>query len=98
MHKQDFCQSCSQKSRCQEAYQRLSKAQGPSVVRKVLVAFLLPIAVFIAALAVFERSLAEAVETKQVQTALSFVLALSVTFLCILITRGISKKVSEKEL
>ncbi|MHC4573904.1 MAG: hypothetical protein ACYS76_07210 [Planctomycetota bacterium] len=98
MDKEDFCQGCSQKNRCEETYEQLGKAQGPSVVRKVLVAFLLPIAVFIAALAVFERSLAEAVKTKQVQTALGFVLALSVTFLCILITRGISKQVSKKQL
>ena len=66
--------------------------KGPSVVSKVLAAFLLPIVVFIAALAVFERVLAGVIDTKGLQTALSFPVALLVTSVFILIIRAINKQ------
>jgi len=47
-----FCQNCGQQHSCQEIYQQLGRAQGPSVALKAAIAFLLPIVVFIAVLAV----------------------------------------------
>jgi hypothetical protein len=90
MNKQDFCESCNQKHTCQEAYRQLGKARGPSVVPKVVAAFLLPMVVFIASLVVFDHVLAKAINAKELQTALGFLLALSVTFVLILITRGVN--------
>lgn len=63
----------------------------PSVALKAILAFLLPLMVFIVSLAVFERVLDGAITTEQVQTVLSFVLALLATFICVLITRVINK-------
>ncbi len=81
MAQQKFCEDCNQKHDCREVYRKLGNTKGPPVVLKAVVAFLLPVLVFIASLAAFEAIL--------VRTALSFVLALSVTFVCILITRTI---------
>ncbi len=50
-----FCSNCAQSRNCSAVYEYLGKSDGESVVCKVLVAFLLPIAVFIIALAMFEK-------------------------------------------
>jgi hypothetical protein len=91
MASQRFCQDCIQKHDCRSVYEQLGGAPGPSVALKAVLAFLLPLMVFIVSLAVFERVLAGAINTEQVQTALSFLLALLATFICILITRVINK-------
>ena len=69
----------------------MGDSPGPSVALKAILAFLLPLMVFIVSLAVFKRVLAGAIATEQMQTALSFVLALLATFICVLITRVIKK-------
>jgi len=87
MGQQKLCQECNQKHDCQKIYQQLGNVEGPSVVIKVIFAFLLPLVVFIVSLTVSERILAKAISTEQVQTAVSLLLALLATFVCILITR-----------
>ena len=91
MTSQRFCQDCIQKHDCKRIYEQLGGSKWPSVTIKAILAFLLPLIVFIVSLAVFERVLAGAINTERMQTALSFVLALLVTFVCILITRVINK-------
>jgi hypothetical protein len=90
--KQDFCQNCAEQHRCQEVYERLGRAQGPSVVPKVLAAFLLPLVVFIVSLAAFERIIATVVARKGLQTALGAVFALFATFICVVVTRAMSMR------
>ena len=75
MIEQDFCQLCNQKDNCRQAYEKLGSSQGPSVVSKVIFAFLLPMLVFIVALAVFEKILAQT----PLATAFGFIMALIVT-------------------
>jgi len=75
----------------------LGKAGSPSVVFKVVVAFLLPMVVFIAVLAAFEAILANTIDSKEVQTALSFLLALSMTFAVVLVIKAINKKLSKNK-
>jgi len=87
-----ICQGCSHRQDCQKIYQNLSNYKGSSIVLKVIVAFLLPIMVFIASLAAFERILAEAIDIKELRTALSFLLALLVTFAVMLIIKVINGK------
>jgi hypothetical protein len=86
-----FCRECSQKHHCQEIYQQMGKAKGPSVTLKAIIAFLLPILIFIISLIIFEKILAKIVDTKQLRTALDFLFALSVTLAIILINKGLSK-------
>jgi hypothetical protein len=54
MNQQNLCKGCIQQNRCQEAYERLGRSQEPSVLNAVLIAFLMPMVVFIVSLAVFE--------------------------------------------
>jgi len=91
MSEQNICEDCKQKHDCQRIYEQLGDVEGPSVVIKVIVAFLLPLVVFIVSLAVFQEIFAKAISSQRVQTALSLLLALLVTFVCILIVRVINR-------
>jgi len=97
MFQQKFCQECNQKRNCKEVYQQLGKADSSSVVFKVVVAFLLPMVVFIAALAIFKAILAGTIDSKEAQTALSFLLALSMAFAVVLVIKAINKKLSKNK-
>ncbi len=91
MASEKFCQDCIQKNDCRSVYEQLGNASGASIVHKAILAFLLPLIVFIVSLAVSERVLARAIKIEEVQIALSFLLALLATFVCVLITRAINK-------
>lgn len=91
MASQRFCQDCIQKHDCQGLYKQLGDSPCESVTLKVIRAFLLPLIVFIVSLAVSERVLARVISVEEVQIALSFLLALPATFVCVLITRVINK-------
>ena len=91
MAEEKFCQGCKQSHRCQEVYEHLSNMGGPSVAFKVILAFLVPIVVFVGSLAIFEEILAGAIESKDLQTVTGFVLALVVSSCFVFITRMINK-------
>ena len=91
MAEEKNCQGCNQSHRCQEVYEHLSQTKGPGVSFKVVIAFLLPILVFIGCLAVFEVILAEVTNSKGVQTAVGFLLALIVSGVCLLIVKAINR-------
>ena len=91
MAQQEFCQTCKQENDCRRLYRELGGVKSPSVVSKVVLAFLLPLVVFIGSLAAFERILAGAMGKNPVVTAMSLLLALSATFACIVITGVIRK-------
>lgn len=93
MVQQKFCQDCSQKRECQDVYKQLGEAEGRSVVSKVVLAFLLPLVVFIVLLAGFERILAGRISAKELRTAVSFLLAVLGTLALILIIKVIGRLV-----
>jgi hypothetical protein len=89
MSEQESCRYCHERHECREIYRQLGKAEGPSVAFKVVAAFLVPLVVFIGSLAAFEGILAEVVNTRALQTGISLVLALLVTFVCILVIKTV---------
>lgn len=105
MIQKEFCQDCQQQHDCREVYRRLGHATCPSIFNKVIVAFLLPLIVFIVSLAVLNKIFAATGQNLlspsgdgipanggQLQTAVSFFAAILITALCVLITRIINKK------
>ena len=92
MFQQKFCQECNQNRNCKEIYQQLGNTKNPSVVFKVVIAFLVPLVVFIAALAIFKAILAGIINSKEAQTVLSFLLALVVTSVSILVIKMIGRQ------
>jgi hypothetical protein len=92
MVSKSFCNDCIQKHDCRSAYEQLGKFSGASVVLKVILAFLLPLIVFIVSLAVSERVLAGVIGVEKLQTVFSLLPALLATFVCIFIIRMINKR------
>jgi uncharacterized membrane protein len=90
MVSQSFCRDCIQKHDCRSVYEQLGNASGDSVVLKVILAFLLPMVVFIISLAVSERVFAGVTNVEKLQTIFSFLSALLATFICIFIIRIIN--------
>jgi hypothetical protein len=45
----EHCDSCGQKDRCHEVYAKLGHSKGPNIALKAVIAFGVPIAVFVAA-------------------------------------------------
>lgn len=74
----------------------MGNMEGPSVVCKMVVAFLLPIVVFIGVLAVFEGTLSGVINSKGVRTICGFLSAVAATFACILITRVIKRRFRQR--
>jgi hypothetical protein len=85
MVQQEFCQACRQKNDCEKVYRKLGNAEGPPVTSRVVLAFLLPLIVFIAALGILDTMLPGA-------TGVSLLLAVLITFACIQITRAIRRR------
>jgi len=95
MAEQKFCEDCKQKHDCNRIYEQLGNIQGPSVVIKVIVAFLLPLVVFIVSLAIFSQFqffVKNWCWMEELQPVLSFLMALLVTFVWILIIRVINRR------
>lgn len=97
MVSESFCKDCIQRHDCRSVYEQLGNATGPSVVLKVILAFLLPLVVFIVSLAVFERIFAGAVKIEKLQVILTILPALLVTFGCIFIIRVIYKQLISRQ-
>ena len=95
MNENEFCGNCNQKHNCGSIYHQLGNIKGPSMVVKVVIAFLLPLVVFIFSLAVFQEIFTKTISSQLVQTALSMMSALLVTFSCILIVRVINKRLGK---
>jgi len=92
MDEQKFCQECGQRHECQKVYQQLGNNKSPSVAFKVVIAFLLPLVVFITALIASGKILSGIINSKEAQTVLSFLLALAVTFICIFVLKAINRQ------
>lgn len=84
------CEGCSQAHDCKKVYEHLGGSEGPPITRMVLVAFLLPILVFIVALGGFGWLLQDAVAGPY-QTPLALVLALATTVGVLLVVRILSR-------
>lgn len=86
MAQSDVCDGCSNAHTCKEVYSRLGAVEGPSVIPKAVIAFLLPMVVFMVALGVFDGFL-EGIATGPHQTPLALVLALFTTAALMLVVR-----------
>lgn len=63
----------------------MGEMKGPSVTVKVVLAFLLPLVIFIVSLAAFQEVFSRVTDSQAAQTALSLLMALLVAAVCVLI-------------
>ena len=88
MKDDDNCSQCGHKDGCRAMYENLGKAGGSSVAMKAIVAFLVPIGVFIGVLAASQRLLQGRFEEK-ILILVSFFLAVCVTLLVVFVIRAV---------
>lgn len=91
MRQSESCKGCSQAPECEKIYERPGKAEGPSVAWMVLVAFLLPIGIFLGVLAVSERAL-DGTVAPSYETPIAFITALLTTAGLMLIVSRVVKR------
>jgi len=97
MGDEQFCERCSQRHDCREIYGKLGNAEGPSLTLRVVVAFLLPILVFIVSLGVLEKVLGGLTERAALRTAASLSGAVIVTLAWILAVRVIDRRLAKRK-
>jgi uncharacterized membrane protein (DUF485 family) len=85
MNPKQNCSGCIESDRCMSADEQAGKVQGPSVVGKVTLAFLLPIIIFIVVLAVSENWLLTSLDNEKIRTGIGVLLALGVDLTYILL-------------
>lgn len=77
---------------CIDVYQQLGQAKGPSVVGKVLLAFVFPIVIFIGAIILAEYLLSGLMTEGGMKTFISFLAALIVTVVLVQLIRVFTRK------
>jgi len=92
MTRQEVCKNCIHKNSCSEVYRILGSKRGPSVLSRVLSAFLLPLAVFIASVGASLHVIAKFIHSPEIQNALAFLLAVAATLLFVLALKLITAK------
>lgn len=92
MVQHELCQQCNQRHDCGKVYEQLGNNKGPSIVWKVVLAFLLPLVVFTVSLVMFEKIFSGVLSKGPSHSILSFVTALLLTFICIILTKLIRGK------
>ena len=85
------CDGCHQAHACQEVYRKLGEDQRPSVTRPALVAFVLPLVLFAAALGALGYLLPSRV-VEPYRTPLALVLALATTAGLMLVGRLLARR------
>ena len=105
MNQQEFCQDCRHNHDCRQIYRQLGHSSCPSVALKVIIAFLLPLVVFIISLAVFTEIFAAAgggnllssqdgvpSNMQELKIVVCFLMALFTASVCVFFTKMINKK------
>ena len=94
MKRDNTCSQCDHKDNCRLVYEKLGRAKGENVAMRAMVAFLVPIGVFIGMLAAAGHLLQGRFGGRAL-TLVSFLLAVCVTLLVVFIIRafnGLAKK------
>ena len=84
---QEQCNGCSHQNDCQNIFQRLSNAKGPSILSKTVLALLLPLVFFIATVAACEALLTNVMQNRLIVVLLSILSGIIVVFVYIVIIK-----------
>ncbi|OHB58181.1 MAG: hypothetical protein A2Y12_07930 [Planctomycetes bacterium GWF2_42_9] len=87
---QQQCQSCGMKDHCQEVYKKLGECKSPSVLTKVISAFLLPLILFIISIVLGQKFLLETLKSERKADLAAFAAAIVVVFMYLLALKVIN--------
>lgn len=83
------CESCPYKNSCAEVYRKLGNSKTEPVAKKVILVFLLPLIVFIVALAISQGILTKNIESEDLAMVASFAIAATVMMFFVVIVKAI---------
>jgi hypothetical protein len=96
-----LCENCGYRHRtghcCIDIYQQLGRTKGPSVVGKVLLAFVLPLLVFIASLVLADYVLSIFLAESGISTLFAFLIAVALTVIFVQLIRIFTRKLIDTE-
>jgi hypothetical protein len=87
---QHQCQSCGMQDTCKEAYKKLGECNAPSVLTKVISAFLLPLILFIISIVLGQKYLMGILKSERSADLAAFAAAVVVVFLYLLTLKVIN--------
>jgi len=96
MAQREPCEKCNHKLSCKEAFKRLGNLRGQSIVRNVLVAFVLPLFVFIACLAMSQQLLTRYIESSIFRSAVALLLAIASAVICVAVVKTVGKRLGKR--
>ncbi len=92
MTDKEYCSDCAGAHDCKTIYEQMGKAEGPSVAKKVIVAFLLPIIVFAVCLVVLDKKLVAVTSSEHLRILLGVLFAGLVSFVYVLVAGRMSSR------
>lgn len=97
MSEKDICRRCPQQDKCRDVYDRMGNFSGQSVFFGVIQAFLLPLVIFVASLAIFEKVLANSIESAWLRVLTSFTGAGCLLLIYALIAAMLGRRAGNRE-
>ena len=97
MSQDEFCSNCKNTDTCKAVYEQLGKVKGPSIAFKAFAVFLMPIVVFIVALALIQNSFPGIISSPELRTILNFVVGFGAAFVFVLILRIINVRMEKRK-
>jgi hypothetical protein len=86
------CDGCVQKDRCSEVYEKLGHSEGPNIAFKAVTAFVVPVAVFVAAALLTQILLKNNFENASLLVLVQLVTGLAAAGLAVFMIRRFSRR------
>ena len=91
------CSGCANRDDCKKTYEQLGKCEGSHVVLRSIMAFVVPVLLFSAGLAIFDRIFSDIISDKTNRTVFSLILSLIICAVYILVIKLIGLKLKKSE-
>lgn len=86
------CDGCEQKNRCQEVYEKLGQSTGPNVAFKAVLAFVVPIGVFVVVAALVQFLLKNKIENARLMVLIQLAVGFIAAGIVVFVIRRLSRK------
>jgi hypothetical protein len=86
------CDGCQQQNHCREVYAKLGQNKGPNIALKAVTAFVVPIAVFVAAALLAENLLKNKIENASLMVLIQLATGLAAAGLVVFMIRRFTRR------
>ncbi len=83
------CKNCAHNHDCKAVYESVTKSKDASVTARVIIAFLLPLSIFVASMAFFNDILEKNTNLGALKDVVNLLISVAVAFVCAMIAKTI---------